>query len=259
MSKHNNKHAKHGANALAAGGTTEKKPGKTSKTTPNMGDTTDPNAAGDTTGADKQLGDLPGNDLQPGGENLHENDATNAGAGDTEKTPGDTADSNAAGSENTSPQDGPLPHTDAAVNAINATIDALSPADREKLRSGAMAQDADKFTPAPESLPEETRDPGHVASTAPEAPAKPLPQQLCVLRDSLVKLFDDRNKTSLPKFCERQVLEFAGEANKGIAMEFLYSNDEKTKGHIVLKEFEHEVRVPAEGEFDFGPDFQPKQ
>lgn len=70
------------------------------------------------------------------------------------------------------------------------------------------------------------------------------------------KLFNDKAKTSLPKIKPAGLIKFADAGNKGIELDIVFSNDEKTSGYVALKDATgKEVRVPAEGEFAFGIDF----
>ncbi len=82
-----------------------------------------------------------------------------------------------------------------------------------------------------------------------------LPEQLKVLANSIENLFKERDETSLPKLIEEDVKKHTANAALGVDIQYHYTNDEKTAGHITLKEFEHEVRVPATGEFTFGIDY----
>lgn len=78
--------------------------------------------------------------------------------------------------------------------------------------------------------------------------------KLWALQSTINKVFEDRAQTSLPKLTETEIKAMCGKAGASVSMKFNF-NDDKTKGHIVLSEFDSEARCPVSGEFDFGFDY----
>ena len=79
--------------------------------------------------------------------------------------------------------------------------------------------------------------------------------KLWALQNTINQAFAEREKTNLPKHTETEIRELAGKSGASVDMTFVYTNDEKTIGHIDIKEFDNEVRCPVQGEFNFGVDY----
>ncbi len=79
-----------------------------------------------------------------------------------------------------------------------------------------------------------------------------------ILAQHIDRIFAERAGTCLPGLTEREVRATAGANGKVVRMDFVYSNDEKTAGHINLTEFSKKMRCPAEGEYTFGIDYHPE-
>lgn len=180
---------------------------------------------------------------------------------DSTKDQGNSTENEGGSKDNVSGEINTEATTDAnastdTVNATAGTDTVNDPAPADANASDTNSSDA--AAPTDSATDDTTLDATTTtdSETSPAAETKPEPpKQMTVLAESIERLFSERAATNLPKLIESQVKEHTANAARGIDIQYHYTNDEKTAGFIVLKEFEHEIRVPAEGELEFGVDY----
>lgn len=78
--------------------------------------------------------------------------------------------------------------------------------------------------------------------------------KIWTLQNTINAAFAANALTNLPSLCETDVRALCGKVGASVNLGFNL-NEDKTKGHITIKEFDVEARCPIEGEFDFGVDY----
>lgn len=81
-------------------------------------------------------------------------------------------------------------------------------------------------------------------------------EKLNGIGEEITRMFEERGKTNLPGITEKEIHAALKNHVKSIGIEVKFENEECTQGYVNLTEFSNVVRVPAEGSFTFGIDYQ---
>jgi hypothetical protein len=79
-------------------------------------------------------------------------------------------------------------------------------------------------------------------------------EHLNAVAKTIEDIFSERETTCLPKLTDKDVQHVLRNQAKTIGIQVHYNNEEATEGYYLLTEFQNEVRVPKEGNFNFSID-----
>lgn len=146
--------------------------------------------------------------------------------------------------------------TDKVTNDNSEALAKAKAEAAEKLaaRAEALGLDSDATEHEVATAEFEAANAANIAHNEKMAELKEKSHKLWMLTNTINACFAARATTNMAYLTESEIRHVCGPVGTSVSMKFHY-NEEKTKGHITLKEFDVETRVPAEGEFDFSFDY----